>query len=235
MDPEAHNHLAWEAVRRVAVRRRRLAAAYLSMGLCLWPGHLLLEEFALLAFLVVWGSLWLFVQRLAPLIGEVGPLHHGVNERRLAGWAPIQGVFLLHRAGRLLRDSDLGWAERWGWLSASPRPGWSLHPALHFTFGLPTVGRPSPPNRDAESNQALADPGRCPCCRYRTLPGRGLSAQCAVCRWVEDGRDEAALELRVSGSNGGLSLSEARINFQRYGALQASELEHVRAPRPEER
>jgi hypothetical protein len=39
---------------------------------------------------------------------------------------------------------------------------------------------------------------RCPCCKYKTLHGRGYFEVCQVCGWEDDGQDEADAE-RVLG------------------------------------
>ena len=63
---------------------------------------------------------------------------------------------------------------------------------------------------------------QCSCCGYRT----GCRT-CPVCYWTNDDAPD--------GSNGDLSLGEARLNFALYGASRPRYAELVRAPRADER
>ncbi len=75
---------------------------------------------------------------------------------------------------------------------------------------------------------------RCPCCRYKTLRGRGHFEICEVCFWEDDGQDEHdASEVR-GGPNGMLSLQQARANFTEFQACEEQFRGKVRRPRPEE-
>ncbi|TQS22234.1 hypothetical protein FLX08_09150 [Microbispora hainanensis] len=62
-------------------------------------------------------------------------------------------------------------------------------------------------------------PHACPCCGYLTLDSRGWYQICPVCFWEDDGQDDHdADEIRRGGPNHGLSLTQARLNFQQIGA-----------------
>jgi Cysteine-rich CPCC len=65
----------------------------------------------------------------------------------------------------------------------------------------------------------------CPCCGYRSLRERGAYGICRVCFWEDDGTEELG---RVSSPNG-MSLQEARVNFQSYGAVAEKDRRHVLA------
>lgn len=56
----------------------------------------------------------------------------------------------------------------------------------------------------------------CPCCGIRTLEERGVFDICLVCWWEDDGLDNRNAEMQ-SGPNEGLSLTQARLNYQKYG------------------
>lgn len=81
---------------------------------------------------------------------------------------------------------------------------------------------------------AAAGPYRCPCCGFITLAERGAYEICRVCFWEDDGQDEHdASEVR-GGPNRGLSLREARRNYQEIGACDERCTRFVRAPLPHE-
>ena len=82
--------------------------------------------------------------------------------------------------------------------------------------------------------QSPALPLRCPCCGCRTLNERGGFDICPVCFWEDDGQDDHDAEVVRGGPNGSLSLAEARANYLRLGACEASMVGNVRPPRPEE-
>ena len=63
----------------------------------------------------------------------------------------------------------------------------------------------------------------CPCCSYRSLQERGAYDICPVCFWEDDGTAELD---RISGSNH-MTLHEARLNFQTFGAVAESARKHV--------
>jgi len=75
---------------------------------------------------------------------------------------------------------------------------------------------------------------RCPCCKYKTLFGRGGFEVCPVCFWEDDGQDEADAERVLGGPNSDLSLRQAQANFKRYGAMEERFQPHVRGPLPDE-
>ena len=70
----------------------------------------------------------------------------------------------------------------------------------------------------------------CPCCRHLTL-AEGVDFEiCPVCFWEDDGQgDPDAGEVR-GGPNGGLSLAQARANFEAFGACDRAMLSNVRDP-----
>ena len=75
---------------------------------------------------------------------------------------------------------------------------------------------------------------RCPCCTYKTLSERGGDEICPICFWQDDEQgDENANEV-WGGPNSSLSLSQARINFQSFGAVEERYIRNVRKPFPEE-
>ncbi|WP_438304068.1 CPCC family cysteine-rich protein [Streptomyces sp. HUAS TT11] len=81
---------------------------------------------------------------------------------------------------------------------------------------------------------AAAGPYRCPCCGFITLAERGAYEICHVCFWEDDGQDEHDADEIRGGANGGLSLREARRNFQEVGACDMRFTRSVRAPLPHE-
>ena len=76
---------------------------------------------------------------------------------------------------------------------------------------------------------------RCPCCRSLTLHGRGHFEMCPVCRWEDDGQDEAEAARVRGGPNGMLSLTQARLNFARCGACDPERAVRARPPTEAER
>jgi hypothetical protein len=61
-----------------------------------------------------------------------------------------------------------------------------------------------------------------------------MSEICEVCYWEDDGQDDHDAEVVRGGPNGGLSLSEARANYRRFGACEPRFLGSVRPPTAEE-
>jgi hypothetical protein len=59
----------------------------------------------------------------------------------------------------------------------------------------------------------------CPCCRFYTLPERGVFARCPVCYWEDDGQDDADANMARANL---VSLSEARDNFDTLGEANCS-------------
>jgi hypothetical protein len=78
-------------------------------------------------------------------------------------------------------------------------------------------------------------PYPCPCCGFVTLPERGAYDICPVCFWEDDGQDDHDADEVRGGPNYSLSLSEARRNFSRIGAVEERVLPHVRPPTDDER
>jgi hypothetical protein len=75
---------------------------------------------------------------------------------------------------------------------------------------------------------------RCPCCKFKTLHGRGGFETCPVCFWEDDGQDEADAERILGGPNRNLSLRQAQENFKRIGASDERWNANVRAPQLDE-
>ncbi len=75
---------------------------------------------------------------------------------------------------------------------------------------------------------------RCPCCRYLTLMGRAAYEICHVCWWEDDGQDDPHADEHRGGPNGSLTLSEARENFRKLGAVEERLVSHARPPMPDE-
>jgi hypothetical protein len=75
---------------------------------------------------------------------------------------------------------------------------------------------------------------RCPCCKFKTLYGRGQDQICKVCFWQDDGQDEAEADEVWGGPNQGLSLRQAQQNFALIGAVEECVRRFVRKPLPDE-
>ncbi len=70
----------------------------------------------------------------------------------------------------------------------------------------------------------------CPICDYRTLGRHGEYEICAVCYWEDDGGPAEPDSQRHSPANR-MSPAEAHANYQRFGAVEAPALQHVRPDR----
>jgi hypothetical protein len=75
---------------------------------------------------------------------------------------------------------------------------------------------------------------RCPCCRYKTLHGRGQYEICKVCFWEDDGQDDHDASDVRGGPNYELSLTRARENFKDFKASRRCSCANVRPPKPDE-
>ncbi len=75
----------------------------------------------------------------------------------------------------------------------------------------------------------------CPCCGYLTLDERGADERCPVCYWQDDGQDDHDADKVRNGANGRLSLTQARENFKKMGAVDEHVRAYVRPPKPKER
>jgi hypothetical protein len=75
---------------------------------------------------------------------------------------------------------------------------------------------------------------RYPCCRFKTLHGRGGFELCPICLWEDDGQDDQDADQVRGGPNGSLSLTEARLNYARYKAFDSKFASKVRPPVLEE-
>jgi hypothetical protein len=56
----------------------------------------------------------------------------------------------------------------------------------------------------------------CPCCGYPRLGERGAYEICDLCCWEDDGQDDGDADEIRGGPNHGYSLTEARLNFEKY-------------------
>ncbi len=74
----------------------------------------------------------------------------------------------------------------------------------------------------------------CPCCGYITIPNGGdaLAYICPVCFWEIDLFIQSDDE--PSDQNHGLSLSQARSNYIKYGATMPEFKDHCRSPKESE-
>ncbi|WP_399553019.1 CPCC family cysteine-rich protein [uncultured Leifsonia sp.] len=74
----------------------------------------------------------------------------------------------------------------------------------------------------------------CPCCGYLTLddPRNGSYEICPVCFWENDAvqNDDPSF----AGGANEPSLTRARANFRRFGAVEERLVPHVRPARPDE-
>lgn len=78
-------------------------------------------------------------------------------------------------------------------------------------------------------------PFACPCCASLTLPTRGDYELCPVCFWEDDGQDDHDADVVRGGPNGTLSLTQARANYDSFGAYDRAFLDKVRPPISQER
>jgi hypothetical protein len=69
----------------------------------------------------------------------------------------------------------------------------------------------------------------CPCCGCRT----GCTT-CPVCYWTSDGPADQRTAAGDGGPDGGLDITEARLNFALYGASRRRYADLVRPPRADE-
>ena len=71
----------------------------------------------------------------------------------------------------------------------------------------------------------------CLCCGCKTLATRGEYDICPVCFWEDDPENGDPDE--VNDCNG-VSLTEARENYRKFGACQVEMIPHVRKPKESE-
>lgn len=67
---------------------------------------------------------------------------------------------------------------------------------------------------------------QCPCCDYITLPERGNYLICPICFWEDDGLDIDDLD-SPSAPNHGITLRNARLNFEKFGACEKEMVKSV--------
>ncbi len=73
---------------------------------------------------------------------------------------------------------------------------------------------------------------QCPCCNYYTYtvpPEKDYGYICPVCFWESD--KHAKFEEDISELNHGITLSEARSNYQSTGACHPRMVNYVREPK----
>lgn len=75
---------------------------------------------------------------------------------------------------------------------------------------------------------------RCPCCGFSTFDGKPKSgyAICPVCFWEDD--PSAYEEPDEAFGCNGVSLAQARENFQKFGACREEMRKYTRVPKAEE-
>jgi len=75
---------------------------------------------------------------------------------------------------------------------------------------------------------------RCPCCGYFTLEDEpGHFDICPVCFWEDD--NIQSFDPDYTGGANEISLTEARINYKKFGAVTEGSLKYVRPPTEEEK
>ena len=57
----------------------------------------------------------------------------------------------------------------------------------------------------------------CPCCGSRTIGERGNYEICKICWWEDDGQDNESANKVFGGPNYGISLTQGRYNFLKFG------------------
>ena len=97
---------------------------------------------------------------------------------------------------------------------------------------LPEVGYEE---KDNTYSIEIKGDSKCTCCGYLTIPNKGdaLAYICPVCMWEIDLFIKSDHE--ASDLNKGLSLKEARENYQKFGAVLENLKEYCREPREYER
>lgn len=86
------------------------------------------------------------------------------------------------------------------------------------------IRKKSPLKWYAPENDAPRE--QCPCCDYISLPERGSYLICPICFWEDDGLDVDNLDIG-SAPNKGISLREARKNFNEFGACEESMIKNT--------
>lgn len=56
----------------------------------------------------------------------------------------------------------------------------------------------------------------CPCCNNFTISEPAEFEICPICCWEDDGQDDPHADIQNGGPNGDYSLTEARVNYQKY-------------------
>ena len=89
-------------------------------------------------------------------------------------------------------------------------------------------------NEQIENTEVIGD-SICPCCGYLTIPNKGDACGyiCPVCMWEID--PFISEEYECSDLNHGLSLKEARDNYNKYKAVLKRLKPYCREPREYEK
>ena len=135
--------------------------------------------------------------------------------------------------------------ERYGWGAYIPketrRPASADTPALAASayLDVPVESLPLAVRElgdQMEQELSAAPRYVCDCCGFQTLLNTGQYEICAVCRWEDDRADNARIREGPEAPSGPnhITLTEARENFQKFGAAKERSRHLAREPRPEE-
>ncbi|WP_297638718.1 CPCC family cysteine-rich protein [uncultured Clostridium sp.] len=104
---------------------------------------------------------------------------------------------------------------------------------LEYEF-LPEINPEESQENNSSYNEIIGD-SQCPCCGYMTIPNKGdaLAYVCPVCYWEIDlfinGDNE------ISDLNYGITLMEARYNYEVFGASHKKIKKYCRQSKDKER
>ena len=100
----------------------------------------------------------------------------------------------------------------------------------HSKF-LPKVNGGRKTNNKRDSKSDIVGNSPCPCCGFITIPynGDALAYICPVCFWEIDLFIQSIDE--ISDQNHGLTLNEARRNYQQFGAVLPNKKKYCRQPK----
>lgn len=138
--------------------------------------------------------------------------------KRLAGLLSRMGMETVQRR---MTDSEkahaMGYRESAADLRAfedDQEPLRAVHPEL-----LPALEAMAMPAHPEENRQASGKMP-CPCCGWPALTQRGAGEECVACGWRDyRGQSEYQADKVVPGRNFGLSLAEARKEYEAYGSI----------------
>lgn len=143
-------------------------------------------------------------QQLESILKEEAPVTTEIAEKLGSKFGDGPGIWLRMQAAY----------DKWAELNA----------AIQADLDYPIV---SAPHREHVSY-------RCPCCKCLTLHERGGYEICPVCFWEDDGQDDPYADQVRGGSNSDFSLTQARLNYLVYGAMEERFVKSVRKPTDEE-